>query len=87
MGMSKRLQVLFSETEVRDLQLLARSRGLTVAAWVRQSLRAAAREEPRGDFRKKLAIVRHASRHAFPSSDLSTARAAAHSSEPGKVSR
>ena len=87
MGMSKRLQVLFSETEVRDLQLLARSRGFTVAAWVRQALRAAAREEPRGDFRKKLAIVRHASRHSFPSSDLSTARAADHSSEPGKVSR
>src|SRR5262245_624702 len=72
MGMSKRLQVLFSAAEVRDLQLLARSRGLTVAAWVRQALRAAAREEPRGDFGKKLAIVRHASRHTFPSTDLSS---------------
>ena len=65
--MSKRLQVLLGEAEWRDLQRIARARRMTVAEWVRQSLRAAMRHEPVGDADKKLASVRGAMRHAFPS--------------------
>jgi hypothetical protein len=68
--MSKRLQVLLDERELRDIQRIARARRLTVAEWVRQALRAASREEPLGDAGKKLEVVRGASRHAFPTADI-----------------
>jgi hypothetical protein len=68
--MSKRLQVLLDERELRDIQRIARARRLTVAEWVRQALRAASRQEPLGDAGKKLAVVRAAARHAFPTGDI-----------------
>ena len=68
--MSKRLQVLLEESELREIQRLARSQKLTVAEWVRQALRAARRREPRRDMGKKLEVVRAASRHAYPTSDI-----------------
>src|SRR5438093_68744 len=46
--MSKRLQVLLEESELREIQRLARSQKLTVAEWVRQALRAARRRCPPG---------------------------------------
>jgi hypothetical protein len=66
MSMSKRLQVLLDESELREIRRLARSQRLTVAEWVRQALRAARRREPDGDPSRKLAAVRTALRHAFP---------------------
>jgi hypothetical protein len=68
--MSKRLQVLLSETEHRDIQRIARRQRLTVAEWVRQTLRAARRREPGGDVAKKLDAVRTAVRHSFPTADI-----------------
>ena len=68
--MTKRLQVLLEEPEWREVQRAARSRRLTVAEWVRQALRAARRREPSGDLDRKLAVVRAASRHAFPTADV-----------------
>jgi hypothetical protein len=68
--MSKRLQVLLDEPELREIERAARSRQLTVAEWVRQALRAARRREPRGDPGKKLAVVRAAARHAYPTADI-----------------
>lgn len=44
--MSKRLQVLLDEPEWREVQRAARAQRLTVAAWVRQALRAARNTEP-----------------------------------------
>jgi len=41
-----------------------------VAEWVRQALRRARQEEPAGDPRRKLAMVREASRHGYPTADL-----------------
>jgi post-segregation antitoxin (ccd killing protein) len=38
---SKRLQVLLDEAELREIQRAARAQNITVAAWVRQALRAA----------------------------------------------
>ncbi len=68
--MSKRLQVLLDEGELRDIQRIARRHRMTVAEWVRQALRAARRSEPRSDARKKLQAVRAASQHAFPTADI-----------------
>lgn len=68
--MSKRLQVLLDEREFREIQRVARAQRVTVAEWVRQALRAAARREPVGNAGKKLDVVRAAARHAFPSGDI-----------------
>jgi predicted 2-oxoglutarate/Fe(II)-dependent dioxygenase YbiX len=68
--MSKRLQVLLDEGEWRDIQRVARACRMTVAEWVRQSLRAATRREPLGDVDRKLASVRSAVSHTFPSGEI-----------------
>ena len=68
--MSKRLQVLLEDIEFREIQQLARTQKLTVAAWVRQVLRAARLREPQGDADKKLQVIRVGSRHAFPVADV-----------------
>ena len=43
---------------------------MTVAEWVRQALRAASRREPLGDASARLASIRAAARHAFPTGDI-----------------
>jgi hypothetical protein len=68
--MSKRLQVLLDEAEFKEIKRIARAQKLTVAEWVRQVLRAERRREPVRDIGKKLAVVRAATRHAFPSGDI-----------------
>ena len=68
--MSKRLQVLFDEPELREIQRTARAHKMTVAEWVRQTLRAARRRESPADVDKKLAAIRAAARHAFPTADI-----------------
>jgi hypothetical protein len=68
--MSKRLQVLLDESELSDIRKTARRQKLTTAAWVRQALRAARRAEPGTDAKKKLAVVRAAARHRFPTADI-----------------
>lgn len=68
--MTKRLQVLLDEAEMRDIQRLARAQRMTVAEWVRGALRAARRKEPRGDTAKKLEVVRAAARCSFPTADI-----------------
>jgi hypothetical protein len=64
--MSKRLQVLLDEVEFRELRLVARRHRVTVAEWVRQALRAARRQQPERDAGRKLAAVRSAAEHAYP---------------------
>jgi hypothetical protein len=64
--MSKRLQVIFQDKELAEIQQSARRQQMTTAEWVRQALRAARRAEPRVTSRKKLDVVRAAARHAFP---------------------
>jgi hypothetical protein len=68
--MSKRLQVLLDEAELREIQRVARARRMTVAEWVRQALRSARRVEPSGSVDRKLASVRAATRHSFPTGDI-----------------
>ncbi|HYO42506.1 MAG TPA: hypothetical protein VES19_04840 [Candidatus Limnocylindrales bacterium] len=68
--MTKRLQVLLPDTELRDIQRLARSRRMTTAEWVRQALRAERDREAGKGATEKLAAVRRASTHAFPTADI-----------------
>jgi hypothetical protein len=68
--MSKRLQVLLDEPELREIQRAARAQKVTVAEWVRQALRAARRRQPTADSRKKMEVIRAAARHSFPVGDI-----------------
>jgi SOS response regulatory protein OraA/RecX len=68
--MSKRLQVILDEDELRAIQEIAKQHHTTVAEWVRQALRAARRKEPRVDAERKLKAVRAAVCHQFPAGDI-----------------
>ena len=68
--MSKRLQVLLEEDELRDIQKAARRSKTTVAEWVRRALRAARRSEPGGDRLRKLQAIEEAARHRFPAGPI-----------------
>ncbi|HJW14796.1 MAG TPA: antitoxin [Thermoanaerobaculia bacterium] len=68
--MSKRLQVLLEESELREIRRSAKRQRMTVAEWVRQALRLARRNEPRSDAGKKLQVVRAAAEHSFPTADI-----------------
>ena len=67
--MTKRLQVLLDEEELAEIQAAARARRVTVAEWVRGALRAA-RENPSAAAERKLATLRRATRHQFPTADI-----------------
>jgi hypothetical protein len=68
--MTKRLQVLFDDDELREIQRLARQNRVTTAEWVRRSLRAAREAESASDVGQKLAAVRTAVAHRFPTADI-----------------
>jgi hypothetical protein len=68
--MSKRLQVLLDDHEFDAIRDVAVSEGMTMSEWVRQLLRAAWRDRPAGDQARKLAAVRAAARHSFPTGDI-----------------
>ena len=68
--MSKRLQVVVSDEQYRELKAVARHGGQTMAEWVRALLRTACRRAPNGDRDRKLAAIRAASKHAFPVADI-----------------
>jgi hypothetical protein len=68
--MAKRLQVLLEDAEWRDLQRVARAERTTVAEWVRRALRSARRQVSPKDVDRKLAAIRGAAHHAFPTADI-----------------
>jgi len=68
--MSKRLQVLLDESEYRELSKVARRNHMTLSQWVRSALRAERRREPEARSEAKLAAVRAAARHEFPSASI-----------------
>ncbi len=69
---SKRLQVVLDDAELKNFQKLATEQGLALSEWVRQTLRRARRREMIGASDKKLAAIRAAARHAFPAPDIDT---------------
>jgi hypothetical protein len=64
------MQVLVEESELKRMRQVARTRGMTLAEWVRQTLRSALRTEPSGAADKKLARLRASLGHAFPAPDI-----------------
>ena len=64
------MQVLLDESELSEIQRVARAQRMTVAEWVRQTLRAARSRESSGDIKKKLEVVRAAARHSYPTADM-----------------
>ena len=68
--MTKRLQVLFEDDELRELQQVARQHRMTTAEWVRRSLRATRDAESGASVGQKLAAVRTAATHAVPTADI-----------------
>lgn len=68
--MSKRLRQLLEEDAAAAIGRVARARRMAIADWVRGAPRAAQREEPAAPPERKLAVVRAATRHAFPTADV-----------------
>ena len=68
--MSKRLQVLLEEEELRDIQRSAQLARVSVAEWVRATLRAGRQAAPATAPDRKLAVVRAAARHTFPTGEI-----------------
>ena len=70
--MTKRLQVLLDDAELRTIQRLARRDKLTTAEWVRRRLREGAAASSRADTASKLAAIHTAYRHtpAAPEVDI-----------------
>ena len=68
--MSKRLQVVLDDKEMREIERAARRRDMTVSQWVRQCLRTARLAEPSIDATRKLQVVRAAVMHSFPTADV-----------------
>ena len=62
--------MILQDPEYREIQRAARSRRMSIAAWVRQALDIARRREPKADVGKKLAAIRAAARYDFPSGDI-----------------
>jgi hypothetical protein len=67
---AKRLQVILQDPDYKEIQLMARSRQMSIAEWVRQALDCARRREPLGGIGKKLEVIRAAARHEYPVSDI-----------------
>jgi hypothetical protein len=68
--MSKRLQVLLEEAELRAIRRLARREGTTVADWVRRAIRSARQTETTAGSGRKLDALRAALKHRFPAADI-----------------
>ena len=68
--MAKRLQVILQDPDYKEIQLMARSRRMSLAEWVRQALDMARRREPLGGIGKKLDVIRASARHEYPVSDI-----------------
>lgn len=67
--MTKRLQVLLDEDEYQEIQTVARTQHMTVAEWVRQTLRKAKGTQPKS-VEAKLRAIEKASRYDFPTADI-----------------
>ena len=68
--MSKRLQVVLSDAQYREVAGVARRQRMTVASWVRGLLHAACRRAPSRSSDAKLAAIRAAYEHRFPTADI-----------------
>jgi hypothetical protein len=68
--MSKRLQVLLPDAEMREIRRLAKRERPTVGEWVRRALRDARQSRPVIDPDTKLRAVRRGAKYSFPTADI-----------------
>jgi uncharacterized protein (DUF1778 family) len=68
--MSTRLQIVMDQDELEAIREAANARGMTVSEYVRETLREARRKVASGDTERKLAAIRAADRHAYPTADI-----------------
>lgn len=68
--MSTRLQIVMDQEEMEAIRAAAHERGMTVSEFVRETLREARRKVASGDTERKLAAIRAADRHAYPTADI-----------------
>ena len=68
--MSKRLQVILDDAEMDQIRELARRQHLSVAEWVRQTLRSARLEAPITESKTKLKAIRSSITYSFPTADI-----------------
>jgi len=71
-AMTKRLQVLLDDDELREIQALARRRRQTTAAFVREALRDARDAASYPPAEAKLRAIREAVSHDYPTGDIET---------------
>jgi hypothetical protein len=69
-SMSKRLQVILQDSEMREIRRAARLQSMTVAEWVRRALLEARNRQPIEETGKKIQRIRAAVRNSFPTADL-----------------
>ena len=67
--MARRLQVLLDEAEHLEIRQTAERQGLSIAEWVRQSLKSAGRAETE-KVSAKLRAVADAAAHNFPTGEI-----------------
>ncbi|MXY60453.1 MAG: antitoxin [Chloroflexi bacterium] len=67
--MTKRLQVLLDEDDYQAIKSAAHAQRMTIAEWVRQTLRKAKRTSPKS-VEEKLRAIRDAYRHNHPTADI-----------------
>jgi hypothetical protein len=63
---------MLSDTEMAEVQKLARQNGMAVGEWVRNAIRDARARAPRKDAESKLAAIRAAVQYSFPTADVKT---------------
>ena len=68
--MTKRLQVLFDDDELAEIQRLARGERKTTATWVREALRAARAKATYPEAEPKLRAVREAMTYSYPTGEI-----------------
>ena len=69
--MSKRLQVLLDERELRDIRRSASRAGQTVSEWARQAMRAYSRAGSSDvDPARKLAVIQSSATHSYPTAEI-----------------
>ena len=68
--MSRRLQVLLSEEEMKEVRKLAAREHVTVGERVRRALRTARAERSALDPQARLKAVRRAAEYSFPTGDI-----------------
>ena len=68
--MSKRLQVVLDDAEYAEIEAIAKRQGEPVSQWVRTALREARTRQPRQEQARKLAVLREALTHGFPSGEI-----------------